>query len=111
MNYALALKLKNAGFPQRKGCSACLQGYAFDFKAVPYSEAFGDDYVSLPTLSELMEACSNDEKQIYFYRLEYDNFERLWEAHAGRDFSNPYDGYGKTPEEAVANLWLEINKK
>ena len=111
MNYELCKKLKDAGFPQRRGCSACLQGYAFDFKVVPYEEAFGDDYVSLPTLSELIEACGVDFPSLT--RDYGDNSEIEWICN-----SPEYDcgsmgeiTRGSTPEEAVANLWLKLNEK
>jgi len=110
MKYELALELKKAGFPQKRGCSSCLQGYAFDFKVVPHEEAFGDDYVSCPTLSELIKACVTNKEENCIYRLDYDWFERQWEASAGTADQH-FACFGSTPEESVAKLWLELNKK
>ena len=100
MNYKLCKKLKDVGFPQRRGCSSCLQGYAFDFKVVPHEEAFGDDYVSLPTLSELIEECG-------------DRFASLMKSNTNwiAISINGINEIGPTPEESVANLWLALNKK
>lgn len=90
MDYNLAKKLKDAGFP---------------YKDVPHravgTEINGKaDFVFEPSFDELIEAFSNSE----FFEL-----------------SKLSDGWGcndhyvacmdKTPKEAVANLWLELNKK
>ena len=91
MDYALAKQLKDSGFPYEwcNDDSPCL---------------IGQDDVSdcFPTLSELIEACGAKN-----FKLTIDTFGE----------SNAYSyiyaktGKGKTPEEAVANLWLELNKK
>jgi hypothetical protein len=102
MNYELAKQLKDAGFPQKgKG------------KWTPNYKKIGEKYiiesVYFPTLSELIEAC------IYF-ESKYKTFALIYE------FENKYIGWiwkalilgekvnGKTPEEAVSKLWLELNK-
>lgn len=91
MDYKLAKELKDAGFPLR-------------IKALPVSY-MGKDYQDFehPTLSELIEACGDvcllvrkgKEAKASNYKFELEN----------KYF------YGSTPEEAVARLWLELNKK
>ena len=107
MNYDLAKKLKDAGFPQGIGCH--MYGEFIN------QDGIGDEFSNErnaypPTLSELIEACGDgfgflargDEKVIQ---------ERVpWVcAKAFLDWNTRCTG--KTPEEAVANLWLKLNKK
>jgi len=84
IDHKLAKKLKDAGFPQDE------VNY-FDDKR-------GDIYI--PTLSELIEACGH---------IELDNIsgDNIWRA--SQECGLPK--YGKSPEEAAAKLWLELNKK
>ena len=85
MNYELAKKLFEAGFPQsqmqKDGC------FDYDFQ----------------NLSELIEACGEDFSHLT--RLG----EKNWYACA---LSTEEDDFEKcdTPEEAVADLWLRLNK-
>ena len=85
LNYELTKKLKDAGFP-------------FEF----WESKLGDDTYTSPTLSELIEACG-------------DRFGCLAKKEDGW-YACPFphdklsDGIDKTPEEAVANLWLELNE-
>jgi len=105
MEYELAKKLKEAGFPNIR------IGDYFEHRVGSHSDDRGgeSDYPcycnedKFPTLSELIEACG---KRFLWLKKDYDNGE--WYA----------EGYAlgivhlcKTPEEAVANLWLELNKK
>jgi len=60
-------------------------------------------------LSQLIEACG--EKGKYF---ELGESTVKWYARIGIDEKSPrtfLEEYGKTPEEAVARLWLALNKK
>lgn len=87
MNYELAKKLKDAGYTNYSKCWS------------------GTDDSPNPTLSELIEACDNCGLAL---------FERnhLWEAYSewgGDDYT--HFGKGSTPDEAVANLWIALNKK
>jgi len=90
ISYPLARKLKDAGFPQSELARA-------QHKA-------GYDYVSLPSLSTLIEACGSNfgalarEVDCWLacgYISEYGEWKN---AHAG-----------DTPEDAVARLWLSIH--
>ena len=98
MTYEIAKKLKDAGFPiktipayDNAGKNAKLVDAEFEFLA--------------PTLSKLIEACNGK-----LTELKYDDtgFKLIlrWAA-----FSDKERGDGNSPEEAVANLWLELNKK
>lgn len=89
MTYELAKELKDAGFPQN----------------MPQM----DGWPCKPTLSELIEECG---KAMYgMYRADV-----LWHATGGKDvdddrFMITFEEDGSTPEEAVARLWLALNKK
>lgn len=115
ITYELAKQLKNAGFPQKSVQSKdCLEG-DFDCKDC------GSHLVYNPPLSELIEACMNRDKCILELNsdTDYINFEIHYVAHEFKwETSIRTDGgeesdtcNGSTPEEAVAKLWLELNKK
>ena len=93
MTYELTLQLKNAGFKQTGKHSP-----------LTYSRGEGEPYH--PYLDELIEACGDR-----FDKLELtqslDGKTKEWEATGDRY----WNGCGSNPEEAVANLWLAINKK
>jgi len=97
MNYELALQLKNAGFPKMRFTTFT---------------ATGSDEVILtegPTLSELIEACGDRFDELTkighenprWSAFAYSWEERVWGIEVGR---------GATKEEAVAKLWLALNK-
>ena len=70
--------------------------------------------LELPTLSKLIEACIKDFRSREEFRLSFDGI--IWEAgFAYFDIDSQADNFnyntGKTPEEAIANFWLELNKK
>lgn len=88
MDYALAKQLKDAGFPHtwdRWGAFKLGVGY--------------------PTLSELIEACGDDFRAL-IYGESADFPGKKWCAQA-TNAQMCFD----TPETAVANLWLALNKK
>ena len=97
MTYELAKQLKDAGFPGSNSW--------FDNDGKYFTQ--GADLVQI-TLSELIEACG-----LRFISLR--QFVAYWSAVGGRvDVRNSkahWIGQGQTPEEAVAKLWLELNKK
>lgn len=104
MNYELALELKKAGFPlpahtdcdfESGGCCRC-----------------GDDdkEVCIPTLSELIEACG-DRDGIVIWRFSGKWYAGQAEHWSGHQIYGEIDRQtGSTPEEAVAQLLLELNK-
>ncbi len=90
IEYELAKKLKDAGFPQ--------DGY-FDYEFD----------LARPTLSELIEACGDRFHSLLRYVPQVDEIDLIWRAYGYDD--DQITARGKIPEEAVANLWLELNKK
>jgi len=101
MNYELAKELKDAGFPQ--------DGH-FGIDAVGTVGCIGDHpaklplIVKAPTLSELIEACG--ERSFILNAARTRGHRNSWYAEAGG-----VEAIGPTPEEAVARLWLALNKK
>lgn len=94
MNYELAKQLKEAGFPQvgypiKKGEFICVTPWTVN-----------EFYC--PTLSELIEACGNKN-----FRLLADH-KGKWSAYS---YIDAIGAEGDTAEEAVALLWLKLNKK
>jgi len=95
MNYKLAKKLKDAGFPQKEERIVC-------------DSSIDMDDVANPTLEELIDACGGR-----FWNMTCLVKTGTWLAKANLVF--PISIYpraeGKTPTEAVANLWLKLNTK
>lgn len=122
MNYELAKKLKDAGFPQNGG----LLYYAKDTMGLRLNTVGfqkGDmippeGSVLIPSLSNLIEACGDDFESLERYVPEQKMpWRTLMSDEAFEKYSVDYPcvkeccGYeiGDTPEESVANLWLKIN--
>lgn len=120
MTYELAKELKDAGFeqwdihgdgrydltklsddPKNKWVGRYMTGYSKE-ELVSYTAI-------IPTLSELIEACVHDDA--YFdLKRELD----VWIAetpHGTLENHRPLRGFGQNPDEAVARLWLALNKK
>ena len=141
MNYELAKQLKDAGFPQRYGQTFPNADFAYkigeeelhlihedndtnwrignDYSHSEMSdEEMEKNWIKVPTLSELIEACGNGFHGLFKDYL-YDSPQTFkWAAGLieGEDFRAYLDktrpfGIGSTPEEAVAHLWLMLNKK
>ena len=99
MEQKLALELKIAGFPQ------VIHEYG-DY----YGGDNAEDYICVPTLEELIEACGNP-------------FMLMWMEDSSQEWGGTFQafndthsfcsetGLGKTAIEAVARLWLALNKK
>lgn len=94
MNYELAKQLKDAGFPQ-----------VIDFRSGEFHD--GDEEISNPSLSELIEACGDNFELSNMIRGEANRKNGNWLVMK----DSGYEQIGHTPEEAVALLWLELNKK
>jgi hypothetical protein len=101
MTYKLAKQLRNAGFPQTKSDGTPKNGHYI----VEGKEPCFD-----PTLSDLIEACGDD-----FYSLVYaldDDWRCYSEAPMGEKFGLKLTtSDGRTPEEAVAELWIALHQK
>jgi len=104
MNYKLAKQLKEAGFDQLN--------YDGDGKLSPgiknnEGKEYNYEVVYIPTLSELIDACEPFITRIF--RIDFDiktGKTKTWGAGNEDIFF-----IGKTKKEAVAKLWLKINKK
>jgi hypothetical protein len=123
ISYELALKLKNAGFPQEwkdnhnvitndKECDNpnCLKGH----KTLYCHSAH------LPILEELIEACREEYFSLMKSKYRIGSGTHSWSAEgktkntwitSEHDNSEIVTVFGPTPSEAVANLWLKLNKK
>jgi hypothetical protein len=108
MDYELAKKLKEAGFPQADGLQFIEPNVVWDATAQSEFETPGtpprSNWVKCPNLSELIEACGEK-----FDCLFYEN--GMWGAVGllrGKGIKPPYRG---TPDEAVALLWLALHPK
>ena len=88
MNYELAKQLKDSGF---RVTVNCIQGPPPDYETV-----------SVPTLSELIEACGDRLQAL----VQLDNPVMKWTAEYEHGVF-----HGDTPDVAIAKLWLELNKK
>lgn len=102
--YNLAKKLKEAGFPQEDGVYLYENGNGdIGVCSTKYNKKHDLGGYYVPALSEMIEACG-------------DGFENLFKWYSGWicNFDDLYspdgDSEGDTPEEAVAALWLELNK-
>ena len=92
MDYELAKELEDAGFPP---------GGKGGFVASPDKVVVRrEDRVYCPTLSELIAACGDQ----FHSLIRTDNG---WDA-AANFF--PRRVHGTTPEEAIARLWLALNR-
>lgn len=125
MEYALAKELKDAGFPQSNRVLRCdkegLTYNSFTDAGLPRKDSDLDN-VTYPSLSELIEACNPDKFDDFGFLRNLDR----WEAYAfyvghfdfpkrfeQEDGTNLVDlhSYSDSLEEAVAHLWLALNKK
>lgn len=112
MNYELCRKLKEAGFPQ----TGLKYTWYYSTKPMGIFNS-GEEYLDVknhpdrivcPTLSELIEACGDKFEQV---RRCPGVDTHIWWAYETWKKEGVACGEGDTPEEAVANLWLELNSK
>lgn len=123
MEYKLAKELKDAGFSfmtttddNKLYLAIFTTKDIVDFHGRQLVK-FDDEWFYVPTLSELIEACGerNDDERLGTGEFTLWSEEGVWEAGYKRisndeTYLHP-EAQGKTPEEAVAKLWLELNKK
>ena len=119
MNYQLAKKLKDAGFPQKREYTY----HGFTLNGEEVKQGLIEEIIPFPTLSELIEACGEEFKQLerkligqektveWFAIRIFDREELRKIGYTDDHTPGSYIFSGSTPEEAVVNLWLEINKK
>jgi hypothetical protein len=102
MEYELAKELMDLGFlyNSERYCGQCESSLVFH----PEDDGLAEYN---PTLSELITACGES-----FHALKvYHRPEVEWIAMAKESFYIPGQITGKTPEEAVARLWIALNTK
>ena len=98
MKYELAKQLKEAGFPQH----LALKEFPKLKKAMKLmDEMSGEVEPYIPTLSELIEACGEEFGMV----ARADN-----QTFIARNWFDKIQVEGKTPEEAVAKLYIKLNK-
>lgn len=109
MNYELAKELHDLGFRKDHELDDKTASYCLN---CPFVESYtttephdGFTLMCYPTLSELIEACGD----CGFALIQAGKEWRAYSGYADDDYS--FDGQGKTPEEAVAKLWLILNNK
>ena len=123
MDYELATELKEAGFPQfwsdrhwfYNGRTSpptlwCINALEHSERISHRADEEATNFVACPTLTELIEACGERSNS-----LGGDVRSNEWWA-AERPEGLFVDTFpkrctGATPEEAVARLWLALNKK
>lgn len=108
MDYSLAKQLKDAGFPQKlkHGCHFYYDNMRNDFIIKNTREnALYEETTVRPTLSELIEACGDETVQLTSYTTRISLGEKRCVAKCKEIL-----GIGDTPEEAVAKLWIVLNK-
>lgn len=96
MTYEDALELKNAGFPQ----------YGEGKKTGSINSEGRGEAIYIPTLEELIEACGDR-----FLQLEKIYVSNEFIALGLNELNYRPIGKGSTPEQAVKNLWMVLNKK
>lgn len=117
MDYTLAKELKVARFPYSKrverGELTCQH---LGKKQEDHVFTIDCDLQFIPTLSELIRALSNIQEKndvLHPFELSYivdhENGNE-WFSGYGVAVNYPFGEVGKTPEEAVARLWLALNK-
>lgn len=104
MTYELAKQLKDAGFSL--GCRWCKVCLDSDAPTGEVCLSTLDCACHLPSLSELIVVCVGDFGGLDHFPYEIHNKFRAYSRNSIRK-----ELYGLTPEEAVAKLWLALNKK
>lgn len=93
MEYKLARQLKDAGWPQTRGDIG-------EENSAPFRNK---DIVTVPTLSELIEACGTE-----YFKM---GSGKGGEWYASKGYEHEVVGKGSTPEQAVAKLYLALHPK
>ena len=115
MHYELWKELKDAGFPQKSGRYISETGRHGGWSSDKGIEEFDDKiggyehWAYIPTLEELIEACGEDFQRVENTKPMHDR----WRAYSWDQAYGDIDDfhYGESPAEAIARLWLHLNKK
>ncbi len=102
ITYELAKQIKDAGFPMKtRLLDVAPEGTYENWSLIEIP-----DMSNLPTLSELIEACGDGFSGLVLIP------KKLVIHHRGKRWRIQFRSeHYSTPEEAVANLYLELNKK
>lgn len=109
MNYELAKELKDVGFPQ-SGNGEIRSFNSEDKDQFLMDERPEVEYLYIPILEELIEECEG----IFWslHRGGSDTGAFAWIADTTGKATEEYrQAFGSNPSEAVARLWLALNKK
>lgn len=106
MKYELLKKLEEAGFP------------GIELQDGIYNSPSRQDYFAVepkvlksPTLEELIDACGKDFISLNLeHWADYNKDKRMYMAEGEYQPLEPHIVTGKSPKEAVANLYLALNK-
>lgn len=127
MNYELAKELTDAGFPQDiKVGDKYYSEIGHPRLGIPHQQAenisfvdhtdiinklCSDGFTKIPTIEELIDACG--EKEFTLKRIHDNKLGWIWKVYGWttKDAIEQITSTGKTPTEAVAKLWLVLNKK
>lgn len=109
MKKELAVQLKQAGFPQVFNEAKCYYDTQEKSETTYFVPYYGIDnetrYAVVPTLEELIEACGSKFGDLTLIDTGHGN---CWFANS---YGLPAKKASSTTTEAVANLWLALNKK
>lgn len=110
--YDLALRLKNAGFPQTKVQGAWWYDERKNAFLHPYGygemeDAWIPKCTRIPTLSEIIKACGDRELEL---KKKFSEIDYKYEWRAQVPHQDVY-AHGSTPLIAVAHLYLALNEK
>lgn len=120
MTYKLAKRLKDAGFPQSPYFRFCRHTEENDGVIMMSCDCKFEDKIHDVSLSELIEACPKQiGENIFDLCWLYDKWDASYLDLLADEAPNmkilpkseQIEAFGSTPEEAIANLWLELNKK
>jgi len=100
LSYEICKELKEAGYPQKR--ESCI-GYAKEDGAM-WMAQHRNDVLYLPTLSELISECGDE-----IISLHFKSSGRSWVEYFGATTVLKTKLYS-TPEEAVARLYLALNR-
>jgi hypothetical protein len=113
MNIELAQELKNAGYPQDANLFYWMarpsknHSVIYGIPTEPGKhQRQGTEFYAMPMLADLIAACGNE------FEALSKRGEDQWLALSKVELpDNLPGGFGRTPEEAVARLWLALNQK
>lgn len=111
ISYELAKRLKEHGFPQMLGGK-----WIDEYGDITQNPPLRNKYASIPSLSELIAECGDDFGMMFhganegtIIKIDIENSISHKYKWASASTDEQYMAYGKSPEEAVANLYLAIH--